>query len=70
MALLSHSHGAQPQDGTSGQWITVEIDAMVSIAKEVETDPQMVKNAPYGTRTSKVDEVTAARKPVLKWKPA
>jgi hypothetical protein len=32
MALLSHSHGAQPQDGTSGQWITVEIDAMVSIA--------------------------------------
>ena len=34
-----------------------------------ETDPQMVKNAPYNTRTSKVDEVTAARKPVLRWKP-
>jgi len=27
----------------------------------------MVKGAPYGTRTSRVDEVTAARKPVLKW---
>ncbi len=46
------------------------IAAMISIAKEVETDPQLVKHAPYGTRTSRVDEVTAARKPVLRWKPA
>jgi glycine dehydrogenase subunit 2 len=46
------------------------IAAMISIAKEVESDPQLVKNAPYGTRTSRVDEVTAARKPVLRWKPA
>ena len=43
---------------------------MISIAKEVETDPQMVKSAPHGTRTSRVDEVAAARKPVLRWKPA
>jgi len=46
------------------------IDAMISIAKEIETDPEMVKNAPYSTRTSRVDETTAARKPVLRWKPA
>src|SRR5690349_15995079 len=46
------------------------IDAMVSIAKEVEADPQMVLKAPYSTRTSRVDEVTAARRPVLRWKPA
>ena len=46
------------------------IDAMMSIAKEVETDPQLVKNAPYSTRTSRVDETTAARKPILRWKPA
>jgi glycine dehydrogenase subunit 2 len=46
------------------------IEAMISIAKEVETDPQLVKNAPYGTRTSRVDEVAAARKPVLRWKPS
>ena len=43
---------------------------MISIAHEIETDPQMVKNAPHNTRTSRVDEVTAARKPVLRWKPA
>jgi len=46
------------------------IDAMISIAKEVETDPELVKQAPHSTRTSRVDEVAAARKPVLRWKPA
>ena len=46
------------------------IEAMISIAKEVETDPEMVKQAPHSTRTSRVDEVAAARKPVLRWKPA
>jgi glycine dehydrogenase subunit 2 len=46
------------------------IDSMISIAQEVETDPEMVKHAPYDTRTSRVDEVAAARKPVLRWKPA
>jgi glycine dehydrogenase subunit 2 len=46
------------------------IDAMIEIAEEVEKDPDLVKTAPHSTRTSRVDEVTAARKPVLRWKPA
>ncbi len=45
------------------------IDAMISIAEEVESDPELVKTAPHGTRISRVDEVTAARRPVLRWKP-
>ncbi|MCZ2079810.1 MAG: aminomethyl-transferring glycine dehydrogenase subunit GcvPB [Bryobacteraceae bacterium] len=45
------------------------IDAMISIAHEVEEDPEMVLKAPYSTRTSRVDEVSAARKPVLRWRP-
>jgi glycine dehydrogenase subunit 2 len=66
-------HGAlmiEPTETESKSEIDQFIAAMISIAKEVETDPQMVKNAPYNTRTSRVDEVTAARKPVLRWKPA
>jgi glycine dehydrogenase subunit 2 len=65
-------HGAlmiEPTETESKIEIDQFVEAMISIAKEVETDPQMVKNAPYGTRTSKVDEVTAARKPILRWKP-
>jgi glycine dehydrogenase subunit 2 len=66
-------HGAlmiEPTETESKVELDQFIDAMISIAKEVETDPQLVKNAPYGTRTSRVDEVTAARKPVLRWNPA
>jgi len=29
----------------------------------------MVTKAPHDTRTKRVDEVAAARKPVLRWKP-
>jgi len=66
-------HGAlmiEPTETESKLELDQFIEAMISIAGEVETDPQMVKGAPYGTRTSRVDEVTAARKPVLRWKPA
>jgi glycine dehydrogenase subunit 2 len=45
------------------------IEAMRSIAQEVEEDPQYVLKAPYSTRVSRLDEATAARKPVLRWKP-
>ncbi len=45
------------------------IDAMISIAKEIDDDPQMVLRAPHLTRTPRVDEVSAARKPVVRWKP-
>jgi glycine dehydrogenase subunit 2 len=66
-------HGAlmiEPTETEGKHEIDQFIDAMISIAKEVETDPQLVKTAPHGTRTSRVDEVAAARKPVLRWKPA
>jgi glycine dehydrogenase subunit 2 len=46
------------------------IEAMKSIAEEVEEDPEMVLAAPHTTRVSRLDEVAAARKPVLRWKPS
>jgi glycine dehydrogenase subunit 2 len=64
-------HGAlmiEPTETEGKRELDQFIEAMVSIAREVETDPQLVKGAPHGTRTSRVDEVTAARKPVLRWK--
>ena len=64
-------HGAlmiEPTETEGKAELDSFIDAMISIAKEAETDPQLVKNAPYNTRTSRVDEVSAARKPVLRWK--
>jgi glycine dehydrogenase subunit 2 len=46
------------------------VEAMRAIAEEVEEDPNMVLGAPYTTRVSRLDETAAARKPILRWKPA
>jgi glycine dehydrogenase subunit 2 len=64
-------HGAmmiEPTETESKQELDLFADAMISIAREVEEDPELVTNAPHSTRTAKVDEVTAARRPIVRWK--
>ena len=66
-------HGAmmiEPTETEPKQELDLFCDALISIAREIETDPQLVLQAPHLTRTSRVDEVAAARKPVVRWKPA
>jgi glycine dehydrogenase subunit 2 len=65
-------HGAlmiEPTESESLEELDLFIDAMRSIAKEVEETPELVKSAPHSTRVSRLDEVQAARKPVLRWRP-
>jgi len=65
-------HGAmmiEPTETESKRELDQFADALISIAKEVEESPELVLQAPQSTRTSRVDEVTAARKPVLRWRP-
>src|SRR5262245_4058152 len=45
------------------------IDAMRAIAQEALESPELLLNAPHSTRIGRLDEATAARKPVLRWKP-
>jgi glycine dehydrogenase subunit 2 len=59
----------EPTESESLEELDLFIDAMRSIAKEVEETPELVKSAPHSTRISRLDEVGAARKPVLRWKP-
>jgi glycine dehydrogenase subunit 2 len=42
---------------------------MLAIAREAETDPELVRTAPHEARVTRLDEVTAARKPNLRWRP-
>jgi glycine dehydrogenase subunit 2 len=66
-------HGAimiEPTESESLEELGLLVDAMKSIAREVDEDPEMVKSAPHTTRVSRLDETTAARKPILRWKPA
>ena len=60
----------EPTESESKEEMDLFIDAMKSIAEEVEEDPEMVLAAPHTTRVSRLDEVAAARKPVLRWKPS
>src|ERR1700677_1319645 len=65
-------HGAlmiEPTESESLEELDLFVDAMRSIAKEVDETPELVKSAPHSTRVSRLDEVQAARKPILRWKP-
>jgi glycine dehydrogenase subunit 2 len=58
----------EPTETESRQELDAFVQAMLAIAKEAETDPELVKTAPHDARISRVDEAGAARKPVLRWK--
>ncbi len=60
----------EPTESESHEECDLFIDAMKSIAEEAATKPEIVKTAPHTTRVRRLDEVGAARKPVLRWKPA
>ncbi len=64
-------HGAlmiEPTETEGKAELDLMADALISIAEEVEKDPQLVLTAPHSTRIGRVDEVGAARRPVLRWK--
>jgi glycine dehydrogenase subunit 2 len=59
----------EPTESESKEECDLFIDAMLSIAQEAASSPDLIKRAPLTTRISRLDEVAAARKPVLRWKP-
>jgi glycine dehydrogenase subunit 2 len=60
----------EPTESESKEECDLFIDAMKAIAQEAATHPDLVKTAPHSTRVSRLDEVAAARKPVLRWNPS
>ncbi|MBU0991057.1 MAG: aminomethyl-transferring glycine dehydrogenase subunit GcvPB [Proteobacteria bacterium] len=61
-------HGAmmiEPPETESKEEIDRLIAVLKIIAKEAEDNPEIVRNAPQFARMRRLDEVTAARKPVL-----
>jgi glycine dehydrogenase subunit 2 len=59
----------EPTESASKEELDEFVEAMRAVAEEVEEDPEFVLKAPYTTRVSRLDEATAARKPILRWKP-
>ncbi len=62
-------HGAfmvEPTESESKEDIDQFIDAVKAIANEACKTPEKLKKAPFRTKVTRLDEVTAARKPCLK----
>lgn len=59
----------EPTETETKQTIDAFVDAMASIKREAQENPELVKGAPHLTRLRRLDEARAARKPRLRWTP-
>ncbi|TES49037.1 glycine dehydrogenase subunit 2 [Halalkalibacterium halodurans] len=57
----------EPTETESKEALDEFIEAMIQIAKEAEETPEVVQEAPHHTVIGRLDETTAARKPILRY---
>lgn len=57
----------EPTETESKETLDAFIETMIQIAKEAEENPEIVQEAPHHTAVKRLDEVQAARKPILRW---
>jgi glycine dehydrogenase subunit 2 len=58
----------EPTETESKQSVDAFADALRKIAGEAHTDPDLLRDAPHSTPVLRLDEVRAAKQPVLTWK--
>jgi glycine dehydrogenase subunit 2 len=58
----------EPTESESKETLDAFCDAMLAIAREAEESPELAREAPHDTPVRRLDEATAARKPVLRWR--
>ena len=58
----------EPTENESKETIDGFIDVLRKIAKEAAEQPDVVKSAPNNTPIRRVDDVLAAKQPVLTWR--
>lgn len=57
----------EPTETESIETLDEFIEAMLTIARESQTNPDVLQSAPHNTPVRRLDEATAARKPVLRY---
>lgn len=60
----------EPTETESKETLDAFIDAMIQISREAEENPEIVQEAPHTTVVGRLDETTAARKPILRYQKA
>ncbi|MFL5679179.1 MAG: aminomethyl-transferring glycine dehydrogenase subunit GcvPB [Chloroflexota bacterium] len=59
----------EPTETESVETLDAFADALIAIAAEAASDPEVVKGAPHTAPVRRLDEATAARQPNLRWRP-
>jgi len=59
----------EPTEAESKETLDAFCDAMLQIARETETQPAVIHDAPVTTPVRRLDQTRAAREPDLKWSP-
>lgn len=59
----------EPTETENKETLDQFADSLIKVLAEARENPDTLKNAPYTTPVRRLDEVTAARKPVLGWFP-
>ncbi|WP_181350087.1 aminomethyl-transferring glycine dehydrogenase subunit GcvPB [Thalassobacillus sp. CUG 92003] len=57
----------EPTETEAKETLDAFVDAMIQISNEAKEEPETVQEAPHTTVVSRMDETTAARKPVLRY---
>jgi glycine dehydrogenase subunit 2 len=65
--IIDNALMIEPTETESLETMDAFIEAMIKIAKEAVENPELLKAAPLTTIVRRLDEVRAARTPVLKW---
>ncbi len=65
--IVSEAIMIEPTETECKERLDEFVEAMRAIAREAAEEPELVTNAPHNAVIKRVDEVTAARKPVVKW---
>ncbi|HVF46817.1 MAG TPA: aminomethyl-transferring glycine dehydrogenase subunit GcvPB [Pyrinomonadaceae bacterium] len=58
----------EPTESVGRADLDAFVEAMRDIDREAQENPEIVRAAPHSTRIGRLDEATAARKPVLRWR--
>jgi glycine dehydrogenase subunit 2 len=60
----------EPTEAEGREELDLFVDAMKAINEEASVTPELLRHAPHTTKVGRLDETAAARKPMLRWRPA
>ncbi|MBN1686579.1 MAG: aminomethyl-transferring glycine dehydrogenase subunit GcvPB, partial [Spirochaetales bacterium] len=67
--IVSEALMVEPTETEALEILDSFVDAIEDIIRRAKEDPEGVKSAPHTTPVKRVDEVVAARHPLLRWYP-